>query len=226
MIRKAEPDQVAYYEKKLYPLQDEVLGVLTGTYFYLSGGTCLSRFYYQHRYSDDLDLFFNGFQNGQELFNIEYQRMVNALSEKFAIEILMAHDFFKRIIVSKKALNLKIEFVYENYKIIGERKKIDNYWIDSKENIATNKMTTIYDRKMVKDFFDLYFLLKDFNLKDLIIWAQTKIVPMDYEGTLLALKGPAMEGEVLTKLDVDRKEFEDFIKQLSRDILFYAKNTG
>lgn len=226
MIRKAGQELVAYYEKKLYPLQDEVLAFITKNYFYLSGGTCLSRFYYHHRYSDDLDLFFNGFQNEKELFDIEYQRIVNALSEKFAIEVLMAHDFFKRIIVSKEALQLKIEFVYENYKIIGERKQVDNYWIDSKENIATNKITTIYDRKMAKDFFDLYFLLKDFNLKDLIIWAQIKIVPMDYEGTLLALKGSEMEGEVLTKLEVDRKDFDDFIKRLSRDILFYAKNNG
>ncbi len=43
----------------LYRLQDEVLAELVtlGTGFYLGGGTALSRFYLQHRYSDDLDFF-------------------------------------------------------------------------------------------------------------------------------------------------------------------------
>jgi len=226
MIRKAGAEQIKYYEETLYPFQDEVLSLLSGDCFYLSGGTCLSRFYYQHRYSDDLDLFFNGFQNKKEFFNIEYQRIANLLSEQYAIEVLAASEFFKRIIVSQGIVHLKIEFVFENFKIIGERKKNNSHWIDSKENIATNKITTIYDRKMAKDFFDLYFLLRDFGLIDLIQWAQTKIVPLDYEGTLLALKGPGPEGEVLTKLEIDEKEFEDFIDRLSKDILSYAKHSG
>jgi len=51
--------QSEYYEEKLYPLQDGVLNVVEdcGTPFYLTGGTALSRGYYNHRYSDDLDFF-------------------------------------------------------------------------------------------------------------------------------------------------------------------------
>jgi|GEM_PF-1021224 len=45
--------------KKLYLLQDEVLKVVFATEheFYLTGGSCLSRFYVEKRYSDDLDFF-------------------------------------------------------------------------------------------------------------------------------------------------------------------------
>jgi predicted nucleotidyltransferase component of viral defense system len=48
-----------YYEEKLYPLQNGVLSILSqsGTDFFLTGGTALSRGYYNHRYSDDLDFF-------------------------------------------------------------------------------------------------------------------------------------------------------------------------
>ena len=48
-----------YYEKKLYPLQDGVLRRVEGckTDFFLTDGTALSRAYYGHRYSDDLDFF-------------------------------------------------------------------------------------------------------------------------------------------------------------------------
>jgi predicted nucleotidyltransferase component of viral defense system len=48
-----------YYEESLYPLQDGVLDILSrsGTDFFLTGGTALSRAHYNHRYSDDLDFF-------------------------------------------------------------------------------------------------------------------------------------------------------------------------
>ena len=43
---------------KLYSLQDKVLDIIfkTENIFYLTGGTCLSRFYQEKRYSDDLDI--------------------------------------------------------------------------------------------------------------------------------------------------------------------------
>jgi hypothetical protein len=50
-----------YYEESLYPLQNGVLNAInqSGTDFFLTGGTALSRVYYNHRYSDDLDFFVN-----------------------------------------------------------------------------------------------------------------------------------------------------------------------
>lgn len=47
--------------KKLYLLQDKILDLIfqKDTEFYLTGGTCLNRFYFEKRYSDDLDLFTN-----------------------------------------------------------------------------------------------------------------------------------------------------------------------
>ncbi|MEA1967214.1 MAG: nucleotidyl transferase AbiEii/AbiGii toxin family protein, partial [Thermodesulfobacteriota bacterium] len=45
--------------KKLYELQDDILASIfkVENEFYLTGGTCLSRFYKEKRYSDDLDFF-------------------------------------------------------------------------------------------------------------------------------------------------------------------------
>jgi len=40
-----------FYTKVLYPLQEKVLTVFQGLPFYLTGGTALSRGYYQHRFS-------------------------------------------------------------------------------------------------------------------------------------------------------------------------------
>ena len=47
--------------QQLYELQDRVLHTVFAVEqeFYLTGGTCLSRFYQAKRYSDDLDFFCN-----------------------------------------------------------------------------------------------------------------------------------------------------------------------
>jgi len=49
--------QEKYYRESLYPFQDGVLNIVkkSGTPFYLTGGTALSRGYFNHRYSDDLE---------------------------------------------------------------------------------------------------------------------------------------------------------------------------
>ena len=50
-----------YYRERLYPIQDGVFKIVRDLNlpFYLTGGTALSRFYFNHRYSDDLDFFVN-----------------------------------------------------------------------------------------------------------------------------------------------------------------------
>lgn len=45
------------YYKELYAIQDGVFKIVEDYDFYLTGGTALSRFYLNHRYSDDLDFF-------------------------------------------------------------------------------------------------------------------------------------------------------------------------
>ena len=46
-----------FWDKDLYALQDGVFQIMENQNFYLTGGTALSRFYLDHRYSDDLDFF-------------------------------------------------------------------------------------------------------------------------------------------------------------------------
>ncbi len=48
-----------YYMEKLYLFQDGVLDIVRKSNIpcYLTGGTALSRGYFNHRYSDDLDIF-------------------------------------------------------------------------------------------------------------------------------------------------------------------------
>jgi predicted nucleotidyltransferase component of viral defense system len=71
--------QNEYYIHKLYPLQDKVLRQIETleTSFYLTGDTALSRCYFHHRYSDDLDFFMNASPN----FSDQGDRIINHINK-------------------------------------------------------------------------------------------------------------------------------------------------
>lgn len=137
--------------------------------FYLTGGTALSEFYLKHRLSDDLDFFTEREVDSELVF-----AAVNSWSKKhdFTIEVkphgLVYTYFFK----FKKGGVLKVDFTCYPYPLIEKSKVLGNLKIDSLYDIAVNKLLTINQRTNVKDFVDLYFLLKEFNfwqLKDGVV---------------------------------------------------------
>ena len=223
VIRQLNAQEQEYYEKSLYPLQDEVLDLFTEERFYLTGGTCLSRFYFKHRYSEDLDFFFDGTLYSVNQFEIDYLKLVSKIKVSNEIEITVAGEHFKRLFIKKKDVTLKIEFIYEPYPRIDKVRKLKNIFIDTKENIAVNKLTAVYTRKTAKDFFDLYFLLREFDLTTLLKKTEIKIIPPAYEDLIISLRNTFFEGEVLTSQEINEREFINFVKQLIHNLLEYAK---
>lgn len=71
------------------------------------------------------------------------------------------------LIFSKKT-SLKIDFAYYPYKRLQKGTYMDTIQIDSLTDITVNKLLTISQRDDVKDFVDLYFLLEEFTLWDLM----------------------------------------------------------
>lgn len=223
MLRKATPEETRYYEQKLYPMQDEILSMITTDRIYLTGGTCLSRFYYQHRYSDDLDLFYDAKKFPKEDFTNVFYELVDKLKSKFIVEVQRDDEYFKRVFVEKDGAKLKMEFVLDHLPLAAPLVKINNFYLDSKINVGANKITTVYHRKTFRDYFDLSFLLQDYPLPELIKYAETKIVPLDYVTTLLALNAPSYGDPVRMIKEVSIFDFENFIKSLQRQLLEHAK---
>jgi predicted nucleotidyltransferase component of viral defense system len=223
-LRQATKEEKIFYEESLYPLQDEVLALLLTDKFYLSGGTALSRWHYQHRYSDDLDFFFRGDMFQKEEFSLAYREVVRRLAAYFSVEAVIDGEYFKRIFVVDKNTTLKIEFIFENYPHCGNYLNVNNCLIDSSENIAVNKITAVQDRKTVKDFVDLYFLLQDFELDLLLLDAAKKIVPLDYEGTVMAFAESSPEGVALLKRTLTADELNNFSRTLIKRLIENARN--
>ncbi|MGI6395407.1 MAG: nucleotidyl transferase AbiEii/AbiGii toxin family protein [bacterium] len=224
MLRVATEKEKLFYEKRLYPLQDEVFKAIQTDKLYLSGGTALSRFYYNHRYSDDLDFFFDGTKHKIEEFGITVREIVNKLSTNFKIELTVDSELFIRAFVKNKETILKLEFIFENYKYVGNRKQVQGIIVDSKENLAVNKLTTIYDRRTAKDYVDLFFLLKEFDLTQIAKWAEEKIVPLDYEDVFTAFSAFKLEGTALLIKELPENEFNSFVKELIKTMVEYAKD--
>lgn len=224
MIRQATEEEITFYHTVLYPLQDMIFPLIQDERFYLTGGTCLARFFYHHRFSDDLDFFFDGYAHDFEAFDIAVRNIANRISAEFALEMTVNGEYFKRFFVTHQAHPLKLEFVYENYKTIGTRTQASGILIDSKENIAANKLAAAQDRKTTKDFIDLYFLLNDLPVEQVVEWARTKVVPLDYEGLSIAFQDTRLEGNVLLQTSFAEHDLERFVHGLLNTLFAAARD--
>ncbi len=223
MLKLATDIHHKFYNEFMYPWQDEIFGLIKSEKFYLTGGTCLSRFYYQHRYSDDLDFFFDGIKHSQPEFEAEVRNSIAQIGKKYKYKLQIDSEYFKQLFVLKDNHELKIDFVYEPIATIGERQKHKQVFLDTKENIAGNKLSTIYNRKTAKDYIDLFYLLNDYPLQQVIEWANEKMVPIDYEGAVLCLLDGVFQGEAFLIKAVDEHEFVDFINTLTKQLLANAR---
>lgn len=148
-----------FYKEKLYPFQDSVLKLIDDldTHFYLTGGTALSRCYLNHRYSDDLDFFVNDLVE----FKTEVYKVQKELDSKYDVEVERAGEKFQRLIIRKDEVISKLEFIndfpfhfggFESSKVFT---RIDNIF-----NILSNKITAAVDRNEVKDFADIFSIVR------------------------------------------------------------------
>jgi len=161
-----------YYEESLYPLQNGVLGAVRNckTRFYLTGGTALSRAYYHHRFSDDLDFFVNADPDFDEQVDMILDRLRN---EEFVWDTSV--DFvksvgFRTLKIRQKASDaaLKIDFVNDVAVRFGELKSADFFnKIDSVRNILSNKMGAVF-RLEGKDVADI----REIALHESIDWSE------------------------------------------------------
>jgi Nucleotidyl transferase AbiEii toxin, Type IV TA system len=165
--------QERFYLDSLYPLQDRVLNLLSGleSDFYLTGGTALSRHYLNHRFSDDLDFFFNRSAN----FKLDTQQAIELIKANFDTEIRVVSESYVQIMVISNDAELKIEFVND----VGYRydKPISSKLFtrtDHWRNILSNKLTAL-PREAPKDFVDIIFLSEKFSFNWLEIVEEAKL---------------------------------------------------
>ena len=208
-----------YYSNILYPLQDKVFPVFKESPFYLTGGTALSRGYYNHRYSDDLDYFVNYHPDFQRLSQIQIDKLQKIFKDA---ETDYRGEYFCRIFVGQE--RLKIEMVNDVPSHIGQLVNDPVLGIiDSKENILANKVTAIVDRTLPKDIVDIYFLLKDgLSIKKALTDAKSKgagISPLLIAKIFAEFDYTIVDDEIKWVTPVSGETIKQYLRNLSIAII-------
>jgi len=158
-----------YYEENLYPLQDGVMNILqqSGTNFFLTGGTALSRAYYNHRYSDDLDFFLNQ----SKTYDDQLDKVLALLQENGYTwdknnEYTRAKDFTTLKVRKDSETLLKLDFVNDLVPHYGEIIETSLFYrTDSIRNMLSNKLSAIF-RYAAKDIVDI----REIALHETVDW--------------------------------------------------------
>ncbi len=223
-----------YYEEILYPLQNEVLRILKNCDlpFYLTGGTAVSRGYFNHRYSDDLDLFVNR----DEQFAKYVDRALNAF-EKANLSVFtseVSSEDYSRIHLNQNKgglgpQGLKIDFINDVYAHFGGFQETDVYYrTDSIRNILSNKYTTLY-RVSAKDVADIWEICHHvhFNWKDIIEEAEQKEIGADAKELVQVFKRITDEDflNIKWKRDFNLQTFRNDLIIISTDIVNHKENS-
>jgi len=207
--------------KSLYQLQDKILLLVSklDNEFYLTGGTALHRFYYNNRYSDDLDFFVTNGEN----FNEDVKEVIEQLKvESYdVVENVKSRDFY-RVTVND---SLQLDFVNDRVYRHGKSKIFDGIRVDNKLNILTNKINAIVNRDEEKDIFDLFCLAysESFNWNDVFEIANKKAV-VEKDIFIYRLKSFPLEWLKRIKIIEDVKITKERINILCNDLLNNVDN--
>lgn len=202
-------------------LQEFVKNKYLTDIFYLTGGTALAEFYLKHRYSDDLDFFTQKtFDDRKVDLFISY---ISKMLKSQKVERQHIYDRFQYIFKLENEI-LKVEFVKYEFPNLRPLIQHDSLFIADIYDIAVNKLFTILDRMEIKDYIDLYYLLKKYPIKDLLSGIERKygfrIDPISLGGDLLKVRKLDMAPRMIKRLTKNEliKFFENEAFRLKNEI--------
>lgn len=180
----------------------------------LVGGTSLA-LQIGHRKSIDIDLFGN--------LPVEYDQMIDELKNLGDVIPLKNSKNIHSLLIH----NIKVDIVNYEYKWLEKEVLIDNICIATIKDIAAMKLNAIIGRGTKKDFIDLFFILKQYSLSEILKFYENKY----YDGSsFLVLKSLTYfedaERQEMPYMfsDIDWQTMKDNIKKLHA--AFVLQNGG
>ena len=189
--------------------------------FYWTGGTVLSEFYLHHRLSEDIDLFCENEEVGQELIEIFLRKNASVLKVKEMRRSQFLGLFSYQLVYSDKE-SLKVDFNYYPFPRIEKGVKYKNIEIDSLRDIAVNKVHTIATRPRSRDFIDIYFILnkEKYNFDKLLMDAKVKfdwhIDPLDLGSQLMKARDVKDYPRMIK--EINHQKWQDFFLKEARKL--------
>ena len=143
--------------------------------FYLAGGTGLA-LQLGHRTSVDFDFY------TPESFNPE--KVIENFKKIADIEVFMKAEDTLGLITKD---GIEITFFKYTYPILLPFKKMGKIKVASIQDIAAMKMNAIVGRGTQRDFIDLYYILKEYGMNNIINWTEEKFPHLSIELLLMSL---------------------------------------
>lgn len=179
--------------KALTPLKHDLLSSFfrRSKDFFLTGGSALGIFYFDHRMSYDLDLF--------SVQNIDWHVLSNeiiCIGEEIGADItqISAVPTFRRYDIRRGEEHEMVDFVREMVPQVSPQKnRFDEIIVDTLEEIAANKWCTLLGRSELKDLVDLYYLSKEIDIWTAFEQAKTKDGGMD----------PSMVSHLISQIKIE-----------------------
>lgn len=146
--------------------------------FYLAGGTSLA-LQIGHRDSVDFDFFIEKDLNTGKLFEelrkiFEGHKLLKIQEETNTLTVLIDSS-------------IKVSFFTYRYKLIDKIISDENFTFASVADIGCMKLSAITGRATSKDYIDLYFILKQLSLPDLLDKVRKKYPELDQNLILKSL---------------------------------------
>lgn len=194
--------------------------------FYLTGGTALSEFYFQHRLSEDIDLF-----SEKEVNTRAIEAFLQEISSKLGISKIIKQNYlglYTYKLEYKDGDVLKVDFNYYPFPRIEKGVYFGKLEVSSIYDIAVNKIHTVAMRTRIRDYIDLYFIFNysEYKPKEYLyrlrIDSQAKF---DWPLEVKNLAAAFLKVKDLTKGDFpkmlvpfDEKKMETFFLQLAKSL--------
>lgn len=209
------------------PLQKALLNDLREVsdtdFFYLTGGTALSEFFFGHRYSYDLDLF-----TTERGLIVPYSKLVeqNLRQAGYHLKVIRRFESFAEFEVEKEGeavilhLSCDSPFRFEPPVDADIGIKVNGY-----KDIITDKVLAYFGRWKHRDAVDLFVILKKEPVDTLLKMAAQKDTGFDLYWFSIALKEVNMFPDEIDRwpvdmlVELDVKELKDSFNNLAQELM-------
>lgn len=191
--------------------------------FYLTGGTALAEFYLHHRLSEDIDLFTEQEEVNQQVV-LAFLKKISAKLSIVKINRTQFLGLISFVLHFKDGEKLKVDFNYYPFPRIEKGLKYKNLEVDSIYDIAVNKVHTLFIKPRVRDYIDLYFIMKKFeySLNKLVLDAKAKfdwhIDPVTLGSQFLRVKSFNQSDFPKMLIPFRKKDMEAFFLKLAKSL--------
>lgn len=147
---------LAAIESSVLSLLNKLMEVPEMRDFQLVGGTALA-LQIGHRLSVDLDLFTPN-------IDFDAEHLWDVLKQDSDAELIRRKDNW----MAMKLVGVKVDVLKYPYELLAPVVEEEGIRLVSKMDIAPMKLSAIVGRGTKKDFFDIFFLLRDFSLHTML----------------------------------------------------------